>query len=240
MSYPNTIYAASELVIHKTTYDTEKFDVGQKLEYADGRKYRFALASELLVVGELLEGEQITTEDDLTAAAGSIGDTKITVTTTGTEAADYYKDGYAVIATTPGLADFYKLGTHLLLTSASGDVFNLADGEALKVALTTSSRVSILRNPWRGVISLATTALAWCAGVAVSKIPSGEWGWVQTGGPAACLAGGADIEGIAFAASDNTAGHGITKDALGEFVIGQVMLGGDGDGKANIVFLTID
>ncbi|KKL70203.1 hypothetical protein LCGC14_2107270 [marine sediment metagenome] len=239
MSLPNTIYAASELAVHKTTYDTEKFDVGQKLEYADSRKYRFALAGELLVKGELLEGEQITTEDDLTPTATAVGATAITATTTGTEAADYYKGGYAVVATTPGLADLYKLGTHLLLTSGAGDVFNLAD-ETILVALTTASRVSILRNPWKGLISLATTALGWCAGVAVSLIPSAEWGWVQTGGPAACLAGGADIEGVAFAASDNSAGLGITADADSEFVIGQVMLGGDGDGKANIVFLTID
>lgn len=240
MGYPKTIHTTAASVLHKTLYDEESIPVGTGMDYEDGRKFRFALAGELLVPGEILEGEQISTEDDLTCAAGSIGDKSITLTSQGTEVANYYKGGYIFINTTPGLADNYKIDGHLLLTSGSGDIINLAEGESLKRALTTDSRASILRNPWRGLVTLATTALGFAAGVAVSAIPSGEWGWVQTGGPCAVFGGAADIEGIAFAAADDTAGFGITKDALGEFVIGQVMLGGTQDGDASLVYLTLD
>ncbi|KKM14609.1 hypothetical protein LCGC14_1704420 [marine sediment metagenome] len=241
MSLPSTIFAASELAVHKTLYtnDTD-FGVGQKLEYADGRRFRYALAGELLVKAEILEGEETTTENDDTPAAAVVGDTIITMTFGSTAVADFFKGGYIYVNTTPGLGDSYKIDTHAAFSATSGQEVPLAGSETVTTALTTSSRVSLVRNPWAGLITLATAPLGWIAGVAVSAIPSAEWGWVQTGGPCAVMSGGTDGEGLAFAASDNTAGTGLVADADGEFVIGVVMQTPPGADQVELVFLTID
>ncbi|KKN31648.1 hypothetical protein LCGC14_0821970 [marine sediment metagenome] len=240
MSLPNTIYAASAMAPHKTLYTTAKYDEGQKLEYADSRKFRFALAGELLVKGEILQGVDSTAENDLTPVAAAIGATTISVTLGNAAVADYFKGGYAYVDVTPALGDTYKIGAHDAFTAASGQLIPLAGDETVLVAITSTSRISLVRNPWKGVITLATTPTAWVAGVAVSLIPSAEWGWVQTGGPCAVMSGGTDGEGLAFGASDDTAGTGLAADADTEFVIGCVMQTGPAADRVELVFLTID
>lgn len=240
MSFPVAINASSANAEHKNLYTSAQFPIGQKMLYEDGRIFRFALAGELLVKGEIVMGQDSTDENDLTPVAAEIGDTTISVTIGNVTVADYFKDGYAYVNTTPALGETYKIGPHDAYAAAGGQLLNLVGNETVLVALTSTSRVSIIRNPWAGVITLATTPTGWVAGVAVSLIPSGEWGWIQTGGPCAVFAGGTDGEGIAFAASDDTAGTGLTKDADGEFTIGCVMQTGTADGDCEIIYLTID
>ncbi|KKM14610.1 hypothetical protein LCGC14_1704430 [marine sediment metagenome] len=241
MSLPNTIHAASALAVHKTLYTSEsEFKVGQKLEYADGRRFRFALAGELLVLAEILQGVDSTAENNLTPVAANIGDTTLSVTIGNVAVADYFKGGYVYVDTDPAVGETYKVGSHLAYTAASGQIINLAGDETLLQNITTTSRVSLVRNPWSGLISLATTPTAWVAGVAVSAVLSAGWGWVQTGGPAAVMCGTQTAEGASFAASDDTAGTGGTANADSEFIIGSCMVTGPAADRVELVFLTID
>ncbi|KKL28988.1 hypothetical protein LCGC14_2369610, partial [marine sediment metagenome] len=43
MSFPTTIHNTAASREHKNLYDVERFPVGQKMEYEDGRIFRFAL-----------------------------------------------------------------------------------------------------------------------------------------------------------------------------------------------------
>jgi len=61
----------------------------------------------------------------------------------------------------------------------------------LRVALTTTSRVTLKYSPWYNVIQMPYTTLTGVAtGVVVYPIVSGEYGWLQTKGVAGVLCDG--------------------------------------------------
>ncbi len=160
--------------------------LGKQLILEDGRKWRFCKAGELLVVANAIQQTTaLTTSEDLTAAAGTIGDRIITFTHgAATTAINLFAEGYAVVSVTPGGGDTYKIASHAALTNATaGDIVNLSPGHALRRDLTTTSRVDLLRHPYYAVIQQAvTTQSGMAVGVAVSAIASTYWGWLQTRG----------------------------------------------------------
>ncbi|KKM14608.1 hypothetical protein LCGC14_1704410 [marine sediment metagenome] len=242
MNSPSVIYADSDLAIHKTLYTVEEFPVGQTLEYGDGRRYHFALAGELLVVAEILMGQDSTAESGLTPVAAAVGDTTLSVTLGAATVADYFKGGTAYVEVTPALGDSYKIGPHAAFSAAAAQLIPLAGDETIKTAITATSRITVVRNTYAGLISVAVdaTQTGVIAGVAVSLIANAQWGWVQTRGPCPVLSGDNTGEGLAFAASDNSVGSGALKNADIEFVIGCVMQTGTADGDTQLIYLTID
>lgn len=174
--------------------------LGRQFVSPDGRKFRFALAGgTTLVVGNMLTGAvALTTSEDLTPAAGALNDRIITFTHgAATTVVNLFAEGYAVISVTPGGGDTYKIASHAALRNATaGDVVNLAPGHALRRALTTTSRLDLVRNPYQSVLQApATTIAAVPVGVAVTAITNAEFGWIQTRGPVGVLTAGTVITG---------------------------------------------
>jgi hypothetical protein len=163
----------------------------------DGRKFRFALGGALLVVANAIQAaDALTTSEDLTAAAGTVGDRIITFTHSATPAVNFFAEGSAVISVTPGGGDLYKIASHATIVATSGQVVNLAPGHALRRALTTTSRVDLRQNPYANAIQIPSAVLTGApVGVAVSAIASGGTGWLQTRGACGVLTNGALIKG---------------------------------------------
>lgn len=256
MSYPSVIYGAPESLPYET-YTIKaaqamksRMPLGTQLVMQDGRKFRHAVAGgTLLVVGNVITtATPISTDEDLTAAAGAIGDRLITFTHgAATTVANYFSEGYAVISVTPGGGDTYKIADHLALRNATaGDVVNLAGGHALRRALTTTSRVDLAGNPYAFVIQSAVTTLAALpVGVAVSAIPatSGS-GWLQTAGACGVLTAGTVIGGNRAVVPTGTAGAAGPETAVAanskiETTVGHVMVVG-ATGAWSTIFLTLD
>lgn len=223
--------------------------LGHQLILVDGRKFRFTLnGGVLLVVGNVIQtAAALATSVDNTAAAGAIGDRIITFTHgAATTVVNFFAEGYAVVSVTPGGGDTYKIASHAALRNATaGDVVNLSPGNALRRALTTTSRVDLVRHPYQGVLQVVvTTNSGLPVGVAVSAIAVSEFGWLQTRGACGVLTDSTLIAGneaVVPSAAAGAAGPFTDTEATSniEIAIGQA-LAVAASGAHSTIFLTID
>lgn len=147
----------------------------------------------------------------------------VTVTLGGTAVtANQYAGGYAVVATGTGIGQTLKIASHPAQTSTTGAlVVTLED--APPVALTTSSTVSLVANPFGsangtnvaslGVVVASTTASSrgQIAGATLYAVPASTatvpvYGLLQTRGPIAMVNDAGTTKGLDLMPSSNTAG----------------------------------
>lgn len=176
-----------------------------------GRKFRYVKAgASALVVGNALQARvQDTDHDDVAVRVTAIGATSLLITTgSGNGALDEneYADGYAIIDTTPGLGYVYKIKSHAAIAASTDGALEL-DGETVQVALTASSKITLVANPYKAVIQHpVTTASNTCIGGAVYPIAASEYGWIQSGGPGAALIAGTPAVGQPVTSTGAVAG----------------------------------
>lgn len=162
--------------------------IGQQAITGDGRKYRYVLAgASALVVGNALQATvEDVDHDDITCRATAAGDTALLITTGSSGGAldvNEYAEGYAVVDTTPGLGYCYKIKDHAAIAASTNGALNLYPEDAVQVALTSSSRVTLVANPYKNVIQHpVTTASGVCVGGAIYPITAAQYGWIQTAG----------------------------------------------------------
>lgn len=182
--------------------------LGSKVWSDDGRAFRYALVGSgaALVPGTLLQSApEDTAHQNLTPAAAAIGATSVTVTL-GSSAvtANEYAGGFLIVTTTPGQGYQYKISSHPAADASATVVLTLDD--PIEVALTGSSVVDMVLNPYSAVIINPTTLTSAPIGVAVYPIAASAYGWIQVEGVAALLADGANAVGANLVASNGTAG----------------------------------
>ena len=172
---------------------TPRHKIGQLAVTGDGRKYRYVLAGAAsLVVGNALQATvQDVDHDDITCRATAAGDVALLITTgsgSGNLTANEYAEGYVVVDTTPGLGYIYKIKDHAAISASTNGALNLYPEDAVQVALTSDSRVTLVANPYKNVIQHPiSTASGVCVGGAIYPITNAQYGWIQTGGPGAAL-----------------------------------------------------
>ncbi len=193
-----------------TLLSGERFPVGTLGTTQDGRWYRFAQAgAAALVPGDVICGPApVTNHVDNIATATAIGATTVTFTQGATAVTqNQYKDGFLVISVTPGAGYTYGISSHAAVASATSYAWPLEPGESIQVALTTTSRIDLIANPYRGVIQApATTLTSTPVGVAVSPIPIADYGWIQVQGICGVLTAGTLVIGNRAVAQTGTAG----------------------------------
>jgi hypothetical protein len=184
---------------------TALHNLGELVQSSDGRAYRYALAgATALVAGKLQQAAaQVTGDQNLTAVAAAVGDLALVSTSTVTVTANQYANGYALITVTPGVGYQYKIAGHAAFTAAA-PTFTLSD--AIQVALTTSSRIDLIKNAFDSVIVSPATASSTPVGVAVYPVAIASYGWLQVLGIANVLADGAITTGTNVIASNAVAG----------------------------------
>ena len=218
-----------------------RLPLGKQLVVADERKFRFAASgSGTLVVGNVLTaGVATASSQDLTAAAGAIADRLITLTTAASTLVNVFAEGFANISVTPSVHEAYQIASHATFTSGAGDIVNLAPGNGLRVALTTSSRVDLTDNIHSRVIQSPATTVGSCpVGVAVTAATTLQGCWVQTRGPAGVLNSGTSIAGNVVGTGLGAAGAAGPIAALAtQPIIGWCIFF---DATSNTIFLTLD
>lgn len=179
--------------------------LGEVVHSNDGRAYRYCKAGgTALAAGKLQQASaQDTGDHNLAMAAAAVGDTSITTTGTVTVTENQYANGFAVIADDAGEGYIYKIKGHSAATAAA-ITLNLED--EVQVALTTSTTVDLIKNPYDSVIINPTSISSSPVGVAVIALTASQYGWLQVSGPASVLADGALTVGTDVVASDNVAG----------------------------------
>lgn len=209
----------------------------------DGRAFRYVKAGASdLVAGNTIQSPAIVANHLAnTPPAAAIGTKSFTYTpgaTLGT--ADQYADGWLQVDTTPG--NGYTLGINGHAAFASATAFTLNLDDPIQVALTTSSRVGLLANPYNGVIQFpVTTATGSLVGIATYVITAAQYGWIQTWGPCSVLIAGTPALGAEVLAPGTAAGAAVvmtTTNLVVAQTVGRMCQVGV-DGKNNFVFLRI-
>ena len=180
-------------------------NLGELIFSNDGRAFRYCeAAGTALIAGQLQQSQaQDTDTQDLTAVAAAVGDLSLVSTTTVTVTSNEYAEGFALVTVTPGVGRIYKIKGHIAYTTAA-PTFNLAEG--VKVALTTTSRIDAMANPFADVIVAPTTYTSSAAGVAVEPLAIDQFGWLQVSGVCNLLADGAAVVGEPVIRSNGVAG----------------------------------
>lgn len=221
---------------------TAKHGLGEYYEIGC-RGFRYALAgASALVAGNVLQSRvEEATHDALVIVTGDAGSRDVTLTTeasTGALDANEYAGGWLVIDTTPGIeVPMYEIDSHPAIAASSNGTIRLR--EPLEYALTTTTRVTLMFNPYSKVIQFpVTTATGVPVGVAVYPTTAAYYGWVQTRGPCGVLIAGTPAAGAMVTAVGAVAGAAsIFSSTLP--VIGRMMETGR-DTKVCPVWLTID
>lgn len=173
-----------------TTSITQATDLGALATSGDGRYFRYFLNGGVTaVVGKVYQGpaEDATNQSPaggLSMAAAAIGATTVTTTTTVTLAANLLSGGFLSVVLGAGLGQNLKIKSHPA-TTAAAMTFTLED--PLAVALTTSSKIVVRKNPYDSCVVAPATLTAAPTGVSIYAVTNAQYGWLQTHGPASCL-----------------------------------------------------
>lgn len=198
-----------------------------------GRVYRYCRAGASdLVAGTVVQAPasvagNLTLALNTTSAGTSIGDTSFAVTCASAISTGFYREGFAIIATGSGQGYIYSISNNPVVSTGATGIFSLYPEDALVVAMTTTSKVSLIPNLYMNVIQApVTTATSVVVGVATYVITTTQYGWIQTWGPCAVLtddttATGAPLNGIAATAgraSGFTAAGLLTGQSIGHLM----------------------
>ena len=223
-----------------TSSSTKEANFGTKAETVDGRIYRYCSAGSSALVNGTMQAASAPVANHVNEsvqAAAAIGVTKVSLTLGATLATiDQYAEGYLVINDAAGEGHSYLIANHPAADSAATLVVTLL--EPIKVALTTSSEYTLVKNPYDSVVQAPTTEVSGPVGVSPFDIPANEFGWLQTHGVASVLIEGTPAAGLSVSRSDNTAGA----VEIGDGILSRVgrMEATGVAGEHNPVFLEID
>ena len=171
--------------------------LGATLMLDDGRAFRYLRAKEAVAIGQLVKAYVAIKDDDVDAAASDA-----TLTSTSQFTAAEYDDGgcFAVINANTGIGQVRRV------ISNTASVLYL--DRAWSTAVDATSDFVTFSPYWVKVTASACDAVA---GVAISAISSGYYGWFQIGGlcPQVRFAGntdaGAALEGCVASAAAGVA-----------------------------------
>lgn len=197
--------------------------VGAYSETADGRGFRYAkVGATATVPGKVYASAAWDSTNQapvggLAVAAQNIGDTSVTLTGSLTLAANLLAGGYLATDVTPGQGYLYKIASNTAVAAAANCVVTLAD--PLQIALTTSSKVVLVKHPYDQIIVTPGGASTGApVGVATGTIiTAANYGWIQTFGACAVLSGVAtsiSLPGVPVTPSASTAGSVIVSTAI--------------------------
>lgn len=231
---PSQIFGGNPIKVDEANPTHE---LGQRMVTSDGRAFRYARAgTTALVVGNVLQSPaEDTGDENIAATAAAVGDTSIT-TAAMTVTANQYAGGYVTVTVTPGLGQTYRIKSHAAYTAAAA-TFQLED--PIEVALTATSRLDFVANPYNSVVVAPTTPTGVIVGVAVNNITASQYGWIQVQGICNVVA---DAAGVTLATGDVSLSNA-TAGNVESFVSGQPVVGkavtGIAANESGVIYLQI-
>jgi hypothetical protein len=202
--------------------------LGSVLYYGD-RVFRYGLAGGVaLTAGKLVQtivGTKADHQDLAPTAAVAAGEYEISVETAGTDLTlNQYAGGYLYVNDVTGEGQCLKIKSNPVHDHSADPSVVITCHDALATAITTSSKVSLMSDPWSGLVVAPAAETGAVMGVPVVDMALSAYGWFQTYGPAAVLTVGTLVLGHNAVRSATVAG-GVapaTSDILD--IVGTVML----------------
>lgn len=222
---------------------TQLMPLGTYMETNDGRGFRYVKVGVTATVAGKAYQSPAEDTTNLTLSGGhtigvvhAIGATTITTTNTITLTVNQLAGGYMSVNKDTGAGQLYKIKGNAACTGAVAVIY-LED--PLRVALDATSNIIFLPSPWNGIVIDPGSATGNCVGVAQCVITGGQYGWIQTKGPASALFTGTGVAGKAVGlltsgtsgslapaiAGTQIVGHNMGTSITGEYALINLTLG---------------
>ena len=192
---PNRIFM--DYPVPYEVHKEQLYPFGQVCELPAGQIFRFGrMGSTIGVATKTYQSKITTTQFDTLAVQtqAEVDDTtlKMTIgTTTITE--NEFAEGTVVVESAAALGHIYPIKSNDGdITSGNTLTATFADGISIQSQLTTSHKVTLLRNPWLDVVIAASVQTAMVIGIPQVIVEIAHHGWFQTHGFASVLADGSD------------------------------------------------
>jgi len=185
---------------------TQLFPLGSTLIYGS-KTFKYAFSGAAIAAGALIQNAAaVTTHRNLTPTAASAAATTVTVTLGGTNAAtlNQYKNGYLHVNDVAGQGQLLKIASNPAANASASCVITLFD--PVVTAITTSSKIDLIQNPYIDVVIAPTAETGSVVGVSPIAIADDRYFWAQTSGPASVITDGTIVLGHTVNRSDNLAG----------------------------------
>lgn len=177
-----------------TTNTSQAHALGTYIMLDDDRAFRYGLAGASALTAGNVGTEPAVKTNHLAispSAAAAIQQNSVSVTVGATAVVvGEYNEGFMAVSGTPGNGITYKISNTPAITSSGTGTITLFDN--IQVALTTSSVVNLVHNPYNSTIE-GTTATRRPVGVPLTAVSAttstvNYYYWAQTKGYAAVLA----------------------------------------------------
>jgi hypothetical protein len=224
------------------TSSTQKEILGMLRIEPDGRKFRYAKADSTQIACGVTTSMATVEAHHINrpvAAAVAIGDIEVQVTVSTTAVtADSYKDGYLQVNDGTGEGQCYRIDSNTYCAASGTTVVTLCDPVRVALVADSTSKVSLIPNPWYGTVVQATTTTGQ-AGVTITVVPASHYYWSQTGGLGCVLSNGTDSVGSTQTAGATDGSVDIQTD-YADIPVGYVILTDNVAGEYKPIWLTID
>lgn len=192
MPYSNPILTgggpANQSIYEVTT--EPRHAIGTRGVLPDGRVFRYASSKDAaaipkgqLAMAEVIPAAQANDNPSAAAALGAL-EVSITLSASQTHAKDDFANGYLIVNDAAGEGETYAIKGSTAVAAGTAITVTLFD--EIREALTTSSEVTLMKNPWQHVDLAAAGHVHMAVGVPQVTIPIGstdtQYAWVQTWG----------------------------------------------------------
>ena len=205
---------------------TQLFPLGTMLVYGNN-VYRYGLnGGSAITAGKLVAHQaQDSNHLNMTAtAAVSAGETDISVETGGNDLTlNEYADGYLWVNDVNGEGQTMRVKSNPAHDHSSDPSVVITTYDPLVTALTTSSQLSLIHNPYSQVVVAPTAEAGAVVGATVIDTTADYYAWFTVAGPQALLTEGTLVLGHNCMRSDSTAGAVEPSSGSTLVNIGQVM-----------------
>tara|TARA_R110000823_G_scaffold61148_2_gene145873 strand:- start:3460 stop:4368 length:909 start_codon:yes stop_codon:yes gene_type:complete len=206
---------------------TQLFPLSAQLHYGNNI-YRYGqMGSGAVTAGKLVQhAAVIANHTNMTGTAGvAAGETAISVETSGDTdmTLNQYADGYLWVNDAAGEGQTMRVKSNPAHDHSADPSVVITTYDPLATAITTSSELSLIANPYTGLIVAPATETGTVMGATVIDMTASYYGWFTVSGPQALLSVGTLVVGNIAVRSGGTAG-GVapaTDNVLTE--IGEVM-----------------
>ena len=184
--------------------------LGSVLYYGD-RVFRYGLAGGVaLTAGKLVQtivGTKADHQDLAPTAAVAAGEYAISVETAGTDLTlNQYAGGYLYVNDGAGEGQCLKIKSNPVHDHSDDPSVIITCHDALATAVATSSKVSLMSDPWSGLVVAPAAETGAVMGCPLVDMALSAYGWFQTYGPAAVLTVGTVVLGHNVVRSATVAG----------------------------------
>lgn len=222
---------------------TQNHDLGETLEFGDGRKYVYCKAGEAIAAGALVKAPAATTtltgvtQTGGGAAAGLTTFDVIVGSLSAAIAANQLKGGTFHIVSGGGVGVTYDIVGNAA-ASASGTSITITIDRPLATTFADTAVTTIVENPCYGVAKDKDHVTLKNIGIPRVAITSGHYFWAQYEGRAAGLGGGTISAGLTIVSDSGTAGEFKAQSAATEMPLGYT-LETSADGTISAIQLNI-